>query len=187
MAKIVNKNVAVTGCSSQGIGLEVRGAAAAAGAAARAASCRLAALQRGRTARTRRRLCPSGSPPNPHRRRRPPQFLRQLLAPERKNTCIAAARRVSPELKRLADEHPGRLELTQLDVADEGSVAAWAKGLADKARWGRGGRGPPAGAPLAMPARGASLPLHPCTPPPPDPAAALAPRPRRPRAPSSTL
>ncbi|GBF89706.1 short-chain dehydrogenase [Raphidocelis subcapitata] len=67
---IANKTVAVTGCSSSGIGLE---------------------------------------------------FLKQLLKPERKNTCVAAARRVSPELQRLADANPGRLLITNLDVADEAS------------------------------------------------------------------
>jgi hypothetical protein len=60
---------------------------------------------------------------NPH------QFVRQLLAPERNNTLVAAARRVSPELQRLADAHPGRLVLTDLDVADEASIKAWAGGV----------------------------------------------------------
>lgn len=60
---------------------------------------------------------------NPH------QFVRQLLAPERNNTLVAAARRVSPELQRLADANPGRLVLTDLDVADEASIKAWAGGV----------------------------------------------------------
>jgi hypothetical protein len=61
-----------------------------------------------------------------------PQFLRQLLAPERQNTCIAAARRVSPELKQLQQQYPDRLVITNVDVSDEASVTSWAKGLADK-------------------------------------------------------
>ncbi|KIZ07283.1 short-chain dehydrogenase/reductase SDR [Monoraphidium neglectum] len=60
------------------------------------------------------------------------QFLRQLLAPERRNTCVAAARRVSPELKQLQEAHPGRLVLTHVDVADESSISDWAKGLAEQ-------------------------------------------------------
>jgi len=76
-----------------------------------------------------------------HNSRRAPsrhrQFLKQLLAPERKNVCVAAARRVSPELKQLQEQHGAdRLLITQLDVADEASVKAWARGLADKVRGG---------------------------------------------------
>jgi hypothetical protein len=57
-----------------------------------------------------------------------------LLAPERRNTCVAAARRVSPELKQLQEAHPGRLVLTHVDVADESSISDWAKGLAEQVR-----------------------------------------------------
>lgn len=73
---------------------------------------------------------PAPSPQTPP----PPQFLSQLLKPEHNNTLVAAARRASPELKALADAHPGRLTVTHVDVADEASVQAWAKGLADAVR-----------------------------------------------------
>jgi hypothetical protein len=99
----------------------------------------VAVKARGHACCARRRAAPTPHLPapsshvlSPHPLCTPLQFLRQLLAPERKNTCVAAARRVSPELKQLQQQHPDRLVLTHLDVADEASVTAWAKDLAAK-------------------------------------------------------
>lgn len=119
------------GGAEAGIGLAGLRSACDAAALRCCARCALSPL--GRCGR-QLLLAPLIRPPTPplHNDR---QFLRQLLAPERKNTCVAAARRESRELLDLQSKvGPDRLVITRVDVADEGSVKAWAKGLADKVR-----------------------------------------------------
>jgi NAD(P)-dependent dehydrogenase (short-subunit alcohol dehydrogenase family) len=55
------------------------------------------------------------------------EFCRQLLA--KGNVIEAACRAPSDELRALERESDGRLTVSTLDVSDEGSIEAWAKGL----------------------------------------------------------